>query len=157
MELKIAGVVLAVLVVATGAAAALPGNAPVDAPTEQASDNADAGNGDADADASESDDTDESGMEQSDDSAANASGAADERDGAAANASEAADERGPPSEMSSQVPEFVGDIHDLIQQKIDGTVSSLGEQISSLTPGGDSGGDAESGASNAPTDGAPAQ
>ena len=37
--------------------------------------------------------------------------------------------------MPSQVPEFVSGIHDLVNQKIDGTLSNLGEEVSSVTPG----------------------
>ncbi|PSQ33163.1 hypothetical protein BRD09_01765 [Halobacteriales archaeon SW_10_68_16] len=101
---KLAGVLLAVLVVATGAAAALPGNAPSDAPVEQPTNDSDV------ADARADDDDDDRGES-------------------------AADRRGPPADMPSQVPEFVSGIHDLVNQKIDGTLSNLGEEVSSVTPG----------------------
>jgi hypothetical protein len=121
---QIAGVTLAVLLVATGAAAALPGNAPVDAPVEQADTSTDAQEeADDDADTNETEE------------------AADE------------DRQGPPSEMPSQAPSFVSDIHDLIRGKLDGSISNLGEQISSLTPGGDAGQPGNAG--NAPADGPP--
>jgi hypothetical protein len=55
-------------------------------------------------------------------------------------AADADDERrGPPADMPDAAPDFVSQIHDLIQQKIDGTISNLGQQISELTPGGDAG------------------
>jgi hypothetical protein len=129
---QIAGVILAVLVVATGAAAALPGNAPVDAPVEQADDDVDANETEEDADEvrDEAADEDESSEE-----------AADE------------DRQGPPSEMSSQAPSFVSEVHDLIRGKLDGSISNLGEQISSLTPGGDAGQPGNAG--NGPADGSP--
>ncbi|MEF8783899.1 MAG: hypothetical protein V5A39_08975 [Haloarculaceae archaeon] len=111
---QIAGVTLAVLLVATGAAAALPGNAPVDAPVEQADNSTDTNETEEDADE---------------------------------------DRQGPPSEMPSQAPSFVSDIHDLIRGKLDGSISNLGEQISSLTPGGDAGQPGNAG--NAPADGPP--
>lgn len=125
---QIAGVTLAVLLVATGAAAALPGNAPVDAPVEQADNSTDA---QEEADANET-----------------------ERDADEDESSEAdADRQGPPSEMPSQAPSFVSDIHDLIRGKLDGSISNLGERISSLTPGGDA--DQPGNAGNAPAGGSP--
>lgn len=102
---KLAGVLLAVFVVATGAAAALPGDAPTDSQAGQADDHA---------------------PEQAHNATEMNETADDER-------------RGPPADMPDAAPDFVSQIHDLIQQKIDGTISNLGQQISELTPGGDAG------------------
>ena len=44
-------------------------------------------------------------------------------------------EAGPPSDLPGPVPDFVGDIHETIGGFLDGTVESLGEAVSGLTPG----------------------
>jgi hypothetical protein len=111
---RIAVVLLAVLVVATGAAAALPGNAPTDAPVEQP--------------ANDSDDA----TREANDPPAVAAGGESDRVGGTGEAP--VDRQGPPADLPSQVPDFVSGIHDLINQKIDGTISNLGEEISSVTP-----------------------
>ena len=104
---KIAGVALALLLV-TGTAAAMPGAAPAQA--DEHTDDV-------------TDDTDES------DPAADAAERGADRPGSAA-------ERGPPVDLPSQVPDFVGDIHDRIGQFLDGDLAgSLGEHLSELTPG----------------------
>jgi len=134
MQLKtIAGLVLAALLV-TGSAAALPGNAPA-----QADDHANDSAADADVNDPDVDDNDSATADE------NASDAADSE--AAESESEmkrgppegvpAADDgqRGPPADMPEQVPDFVSEIHSLVQQQIDGDLAgSLGEQISDLTP-----------------------
>jgi hypothetical protein len=59
---------------------------------------------------------------------------------------------GPPGDLPSQVPDFVGDVHDRIGGFLNGSIDSLGEAVSGVTPGGDeqsdgagdSGGDARS-------------
>lgn len=118
---KIASVLLAVLLVATAGAAAMPGNAPDEAQTEQADGNYENGS-DAAADAGENRaDTGQNGNA----SAANAG------DAGAANAD---DKRGPPTDMPGQVPDFVTEIHDLINQHIDGSLDDLGAAISDVTP-----------------------
>ncbi len=106
MTLKtIAGAVLAVLVV-TGTAAALPGAAPA-----QADDHA------------------------NDDAAAAADANADDSNDADADEANADERRGPPADLPGQVPDFVGEVHDLIGQKLAGDLTgSLGEQISAVTP-----------------------
>lgn len=113
MTLKtIAGAVLALLVV-TGTAAALPGAAPAQA-DEHANDDA------AAAAAENADDADA-------DNASDANARADD-----------AERRGPPADLPDQVPDFVGEVHDLIGQKLAGDLTgSLGEQISAVTPGDD--------------------
>ena len=119
MSLKrYAAMLLAALVVTAGAAGAVAaapgsGNAPDDAgPNENANDAAtDAAEDDSDGDAS---------------SAGNASDAND--------ASAADERRGPPTDMPEQVPDHVGEIHDLINQFIDGSVSDLGSAVSDVTP-----------------------
>lgn len=44
---------------------------------------------------------------------------------------------GPPGDLPSQVPEFVGDIHEEIGGFLDGSIDSLGEAVSGVTPDGD--------------------
>ena len=106
---KTAGVLLAVLLVATAGVTALPGNAPADSEAEQYDDGANAGNTPADAGPQMHD------SEMSDE-----------------NASNAEDRRGPPTDMPEQVPDHVSQIHDLIHQFLDGDIDTLGEQISEL-------------------------
>jgi hypothetical protein len=132
MELiKIAGVALALLMV-TGTAAAMPGAAPA-----QADENTDVNETDVDDDANETDVDDES---------AAPAGPSDRR-----NAAQEAD-RGPPADLPSQVPDFVGDLHDTIGQFLDGDLGGpLGEAISDLTPGDDSDTDEASTATPTPT------
>jgi len=128
---RIAGVALALLVV-TGTAGAMPGAAGAQADDTTGDDSVDTARGPA----------------------TNGSDAAD-RDPA----TEPAD-RGPPADLPDQVPDFVGDIHQLVQQHTDGDHDgSLGDQIRDLTPGDEdgeeSGADAESdGADTADTDAA---
>lgn len=114
---KIAGVLLALLMV-MGTAAAMPG-----APAAQADETTDDANEtDVDDDANETDDGDES---------ATAAGPPERGADSA--------ERGPPADLPSQVPDFVGDIHDAIGTFLDGDLGgSLGEAISDLTPEDDS-------------------
>jgi len=113
---KIAGVALALLMV-TGTAAAMPGSPVAQADETRSNDAADA----ADRDPAGNDSEVAAGG-----SAGNDSDAAD-RGGAGA-------ARGPPADLPDQVPSFVGDIHQLVQQHLD---SPLGERISDLTPGDD--------------------
>lgn len=115
MSLKrYAAMLLAALVVTAGAAGAVAaapgsGNAPDDAgPNENADDAATDAADDSDGDASDASD-------------ANDTSAADER-------------RGPPTDMPEQVPDHVGEIHDLINQFIDGGISDLGSAVSDVTP-----------------------
>jgi hypothetical protein len=44
---------------------------------------------------------------------------------------------GPPGGLPDVVPEFVGDIHEQIGGFLNGSVDSLGEAVSGVTPGGD--------------------
>ncbi len=105
---KIAGVALALLMV-TGTAAAMPGAAPA-----QAEEN-------TDANATEMDEDRNQSAEAAD--ASDRGGAPDRAD------------RGPPADLPSQVPDFVGDVHDTIGQFLDGDRDgSLGERLSDLTP-----------------------
>ena len=118
MSLKrYAAMLLAALVVTAGTAGAVAaapgsGNAPDDAgPNENAND---AATDDADGDSAESTDN---------------ADASDE-----GNASAADEQRGPPADMPEQVPDHVGEIHSLINQFIDGSVSDLGSAVSDVTP-----------------------
>jgi hypothetical protein len=133
---KIASVLLAVLLVATAGAAALPGNAPdkaqagqADGNYENGSDAAEAANASED-DAQETSEADnESEMDNESEAKPDHAGAASERAGAAANG-----ERGPPTDMPAQVPDFVTQIHELVNQKLDGSLDNLGEAIQGVTP-----------------------
>jgi len=117
MNYKLVGAALVALaVVATGAAAAMPGNAPVDAPMDN--------------------NPDQTGNE----SVATGPGAAADADsdGRPAAAANPADRRGPPVDLPDQVPDFVGEVHDLIRQHLDGSLDGgLGDRVSDLTPEGD--------------------
>lgn len=44
---------------------------------------------------------------------------------------------GPPGDLPGQVPEFVGDIHERIGGFLNGTVESLGDAVSGVTPDGE--------------------
>jgi hypothetical protein len=44
---------------------------------------------------------------------------------------------GPPGGLPDVVPDFVGDIHDESGGFLNGSIESLGEAVSSVTPGGD--------------------
>jgi hypothetical protein len=111
---KLVAVAFAALLVTVGTAAAAPGNAPVDVGADdQYDDHADA----ADENAADDDD------------AANESA-----DGRPADAAEDADRRGPPADLPAQVPDHVGEIHDLIRSFLGGDDGSLGESVSDATP-----------------------
>ena len=43
---------------------------------------------------------------------------------------------GPPGDLPEHVPEFVGELHGSIRAFLAGSVDSLGETVSGLTPGG---------------------
>lgn len=44
-------------------------------------------------------------------------------------------DRGPPADLPDQVPDFVGDIHDLVRQHVSGSLDGiLGHQVSDVTP-----------------------
>ncbi|WP_096389409.1 hypothetical protein [Halopenitus persicus] len=59
---------------------------------------------------------------------------------------------GPPADLPGAVPDFVGEIHDAIRS-FGGGEGGLGETISELTPGGESGAGAD-GAADATAEGA---
>jgi len=104
----IAGAALALLVL-TGTAAAMPG-----APAAQAAETTDGANETAP-------DRAETGPSER----------GPDRPGSAADTSE----RGPPVDLPSQVPDFVGELHQAIGQFLDGDLAgSLGETLSGLTP-----------------------
>jgi hypothetical protein len=115
---KTVAALLAVLVVATGAAAAMPGNAPADAGA-QADDQTDAAN-QHDAAA---------GTNANANATAATGPAADDR---------AAAQRGPPVDMPDPVPDFVSDIHQTIQNYLNGSIDDLGAALGDVTPGGES-------------------
>ncbi|WP_435184542.1 hypothetical protein [Halobellus sp. EA9] len=50
---------------------------------------------------------------------------------------EGAGDAGPPDELPGPVPDFVSEIHGLIQQFIDGTLDSLGPSVSEAAGNGD--------------------
>lgn len=117
MNIKlIAAGFLALAVVASGAAAALPGNAPVDAPMD---DNPDGHAADA---------AGEQHAEQAGEQRA-AQSQEQRAEGAAAG------QQGPPVDLPSQAPDFVSEIHDLVRQHVSGTLDGiLGHQVSDVTP-----------------------
>lgn len=43
--------------------------------------------------------------------------------------------QGPPGGLPEPVPDFVGDVHDAIRSFLDGSVDTLGEAVSGVTPG----------------------
>jgi len=62
----------------------------------------------------------------------------------------AAGQAGPPGDLPDPVPDFVSDIHGLVQQFLDGTLDSLGPDVSEAAGNGDeaeSSGTAETSAS----------
>ncbi|QLH82543.1 hypothetical protein [Halosimplex pelagicum] len=133
MKLKIVAVFASVLLVATGAAMAMPGNAP---------DHAQDGNAQAD-DHSQSGDRAEDDADEFDSNATESD--SDARRGppadvpAAGGADDANGSQGPPVEMPEQVPDFVSGVHETIGNVAGGAVDgarSLGEKISALTPDG---------------------
>ena len=114
MKLELAAVAVSLLLVGTGAAMAMPGNAPADAPAD---------------DRSQADESDEEAAEN-----------ASERRGPPADVPAAADEdevsQGPPADLPAQVPDFVSDVHDAIRNHEGGAdADPLGDLVSSLTPG----------------------
>ena len=114
MKLELAAVAVSLLLVGTGAAMAMPGNAPADAPAD---------------DRSQADESDEEAAEN-----------ASERRGPPADVPAAADEenasQGPPVDLPAQVPDFVSDVHDAIRNHEGGAdADPLGDLVSSLTPG----------------------
>ena len=132
---KTLGALLALLVVATGAAAAMPGNAPVDTP-----DRADNQTADAEAEAAQT---------GTNETADDESGEADEERQPDGLPEEVASERGPPTEMPGAAPDFVSEIHATIQDHLSGAVDDLGSAISGITPGGEAGGEADEGTDQA--------
>lgn len=100
----ILGALLALAVVASGAALAAPGNAPTDVPSKETAPDQDAS------------DAADAGSE-------NRAGPASDSD------------RGPPTDLPDAVPDFVGEIHDLIRQHVSGSLDGiLGHHISDVTP-----------------------
>jgi hypothetical protein len=130
MKLELAAVAVSLLLVGTGAAMAMPGNAPADAPAD---------------DRSQADESDEEAAEN-----------ASERRGPPADVPAAADEenasQGPPVDLPAQVPDFVSDVHDAIRNHEGGAdADPLGDLVSSLTPG--DGGEESSAPAGTPANG----
>lgn len=77
-------------------------------------------------------------------------GAADSGTAAQADpgAAEDAGTAGPPDDLPGPVPDFVSDIHGLVQQFVDGTLDSLGPSVSDAA-GNDDAGDEDVGTSTA--------
>lgn len=128
---KTLGALLALLVVATGAAAAMPGNAPVDVPDQADNQTADA-EVDAQAGMNETAD-DESGE-------GDENGEAEERQ-AGGPPGDVAGERGPPTDMPGAAPDFVSELHATINDYLSGAIEDLGSAVSEITPGGEAGGE----------------
>lgn len=139
MKLKIVAVFASVLLLATGAAMAMPGNAP-----DQAQDgNATADEHAQDEHAQEGHNESNANDSQADAEADHATNESDDRQGPptdvpGADAADAANgNQGPPVDLPEQVPGFVSDVHEAIGGHVGGAVDgaqSLGETISSLTP-----------------------
>ena len=130
MKLELAAVAVSLLLVGTGVAMAMPGNAPADAPAD---------------DRSQADESDEEAAEN-----------ASERRGPPADVPAAADEenasQGPPADLPAQVPDFVSDVHDAIRNHEGGAdADPLGDLVSSLTPG--DGGEESSAPAGTPANG----
>ncbi|WP_229111677.1 hypothetical protein [Halapricum desulfuricans] len=118
---KIAGIALAVVLVAGGTAAALPGNAPTDGPTT------DQPNATPDAD-----DANETTAEVESERGPPADRGPHASDDRGPNADH---DRGPPTDMPEQVPDFVTEIHETINQFLDGELEGdLGSSIAEITP-----------------------
>lgn len=109
---------LAVLVLATGAALAQPGNAPVEVPTDH--------HDDATTQA-----TDPTTADDMNETATNDSDADPQSDIAPVDGNGPdAGEQGPPVEMPTPVPDRVAEIHEMIRSFIDGQLDgSLGESL----------------------------
>ena len=169
MSTKLAGVLVAVLLVATGAtAAALPGSAPADADAGQATEHADGSDAaDAHAENESAGGGSDAAADESNVGAENDSDASTAEHAQGANAPEHAGDRGPdaenrpnadrgpPVEMPDQVPDFVSEIHGLVGDFLSGDVTGdLGAAISDLTPGeSQHGGEASSDGEEASSDG----
>ena len=158
MKLKLVAVFASVLLIATGAAVAMPGSAPDHAQDgnaqadDHAQDDADAADAaEAAKNESSADADDEDAEESAAGNDSEASGNDTDRRGPpgdvpGAGAADAADSsQGPPVDMPEQVPDFVSGIHETIGNVAGGAVDgaqSLGERISALTSGGSDAGDA---------------
>ena len=142
MKLELAAVAVSLLLVGTGAAVAMPGNAPADAPAD---------------DRSQADEMDENETESDDaESDGEAAENASERRGPPADVPAAADEenasQGPPADLPAQVPDFVSDVHDAIRNHEGGAdADPFGDLVSSLTPG--DGGEESSAPAGTPANG----
>jgi hypothetical protein len=55
----------------------------------------------------------------------------------ATDSADAAGQAGPPEELPDPVPDFVSNIHGVIQQFLDGTLDSLGPEVSEAAGNGD--------------------
>lgn len=144
MKLELVAVFASVLLVASGAAMAMPGDAPDHAQdgTAQADDHSQADDHAQADDHSQANDADAGENE----SAMPHGRPTDVPNGEAADAANGS--QGPPVDLPEQVPDFVSDVHEVIGNHVDGAIEgaqSLGETISAMTPGSDAAG-------NAPTD-----
>lgn len=111
---KSIALMLAALMLAAGAAAAMPGNAPSDAGNATDADDGAADDEAAAADDAEMNETDEDTVDE-------------------ARADDANDARGPPADMPEQVPDHVSTIHDVVRQFLDDDLDgSLGESVSDV-------------------------
>jgi len=156
MKLKLAAVAVALLMFTTGAAMAMPGNAPDAA---QADEHSQAGDHQPDdpaadqADDAADDDSDEAAADERDadnESAERRGPPSDAPAPATADAADANSSQGPPVDLPDAVPDFVSEIHELIGQHLDGALDgSLGEAISGVTPDDGDAADEDSPSENA--------
>ncbi|MFB6073771.1 MAG: hypothetical protein ABEJ89_02020 [Haloarculaceae archaeon] len=139
-SIRTIAVVAAVLVLATGAAAAMPGHAQADDHAENATQ---APAGDHHVDEQAGNDAADSSPATSGNETAHGH-AADQAESGHAAADHGA--RGPPIDLPAQVPDFVSEIHHMIRQFLDGSLGgSLGDAVSGVA--GNATGGAHGGAS----------
>jgi len=144
MKGKLAAVAVALLLFATGAAMAMPGNAPDAA---QADDNAQAADDRPD-DPGENPSNAEDGDEETSENESDGEPEQGPPMDVPARATDEADgSQGPPADLPDAVPEFVSQVHDAIADHSGG--SGLGDLVSDLTPDDDSENGDEGDAANA--------
>lgn len=137
---KLIAVVMAVLLLTAGAAAATPGESPTNDGTETADEHQPTETGDDATDEDENaTDADENATDAdvaADDNETDADVAADAEDDESDERDENASE-GPPTDMPEQVPDHVTAIHQLIRDKLNGDLgnTTLGEAISGVVGG----------------------
>lgn len=152
---KILAALLAVAVLTAGVGAVTAGSPPDGVPAEEPDDETPDDADDARENADDDDDAGENETETDGEQTA-----ADAREGAGADDNQTerrgppedvgVGQAGPPVDMPDPVPDFVVEIHSTIGDYLEGGLDSLGDAVSSITPGDD-------GESEAPEDGQPVE